>query len=981
MSRRPARQAASARQSSDRQALPAPEAGLGVLGWCVLLCIVVAAFVARVYALQNAQYWWDEFVTLVRAQLPLGELWQSLSYQAPSDASVDSHPPLLHIVTHLLISAGVHGPQLKIASVVSGAAGVLFAGLLGAALYGRWAGLAAALILALNLFHINYSRELRPYGMFLAFALGSFWCLEKARQTGRGRWWAGYAVLAAGMLYASYLATATLAAQGLYVAVDMAARLRSRPGAAWRFGLGFAAGLAGALALYLPWWPGYDYHLRLIRGLSSGFGVPSLQLSGLAKEYVAYRFEALAWQWTVIWAATGLGIVVAVARNWRGGLMLGGWLAVSLAATTAVGAGANIPARYLFCALGLVAVFGGVLADEIARRTLGWAQAPARVLAVLTVAGFLSLPGILALPPLYHPPMLDSVASAAWLADNKNNVEALVFDRNRAQKVIADWNTQGLYSRLGSAPKGAYVRCFLLTDPVRAPKDHTDATFGDLSISRLGVLRQTPVVLDRPFTENFSTPAFYSQAADWENAGPDMGFRSLTPYDPARPGQASWVFESSADRLPPGLALRCRFRLKAPLGVPAPDAKVSVALGLPGQPPALLRAVTWSDFTLTPGVPTAELTLVFPLPPQLAQEKRLEVAFAMDPGTRHGELELAGFSLDWPQSAPLPSGLAARWATLVRTAPLAPWQPGLTLTGEPVLHAFSLDDSLCAPLLSQGLAPQAAHSAFLAQWPGITPVAVLPGAGGVPAVALYDPALWRPWLEPGQTVRLLPERLGGMKIRGVTRPVALALGQAELKLDAALPPAAEIAVQAAGPSSMVFEVTSPRQALDNALFEQGVLVRDDPVGACLSCQDRKACFVVFAFRLPEPASRFKLVYHPYVYGAEGFTNGVNFALSVDGNIYRPVAGFENRDTRRFTEAGRLEADIVLPSPSRVVYLRLEMSSEESQLRLNPLKPLRLEARLLSPLPLPETVGSAPFTPLPADGGATRLFLSPQAVAR
>lgn len=62
-------------------------------------------------------------------------------------------------------------------SAVFGIAGIFAIYVLAKELYGKRAGLIAALFLSVNYFHIAYSQEMRPYGMFFMFTLFSFYRL------------------------------------------------------------------------------------------------------------------------------------------------------------------------------------------------------------------------------------------------------------------------------------------------------------------------------------------------------------------------------------------------------------------------------------------------------------------------------------------------------------------------------------------------------------------------------------------------------------------------------------------------------------------------------------------------------------------------------------------------------------------------------------------------------------------------------------
>lgn len=970
-------------QGGKRPPFPVPGLPLPVIErpvFVALILVSLAALALRLHALGEAHLWWDEFVTLSRAALPPASLWNSLANQAPNDGWLDSNPPLLHFLTHGLLAFGVHDSWIKVPSAVFGAGAVLAVGLLGATLFGRTAGLASALVLTLNLFHIHYSRELRPYSLFLFCALWSLWLLLKARASGRPRHWALYALCVAAMFYSSYLAAATLAGQGLFVLVDWLASRRAAPGAGRAYLFGFCASCLAALALYLPWLPGHMYHLRMIQGLSTGMGAPGLDPASLLKEYVAQGLQA---DLPLAFVALALlaGLAMAAYRNWRGALLFVLWVGMSLAVTVVARFVGQIPARYLVCAVVLVAVAGGVLADALAGLLPRFVPASARAGAALALALLVGLPGLLVYPAFCRPSFTEIEALCSWLRDNRDNVDALIFHRNHHQKVTTAWLVpDDLYQRLGDSPAAPYLRCYLVSEKDAVARTPEIVRFNDLTVHRQGLLRQAPVVLDRPYREDFSSLRFYEDAADWRNAGPDTDRRDLAPFDPSRKGFAVYRFQSPAEGFPQGIALSCRLRLERTARVAPPDASVRIVLGVAGQPPVLDRVVTQADF---PPADSGDqnLALRFPLPEPVVQGQEVELRFELEPGTRHGALSLCDFSLEWPGGVVLSGGLEKRFANLAAAGALRTWTPDAMRLAERSVYAFSLDDDRAAGCLALGLQNANARREFENVWPGLAPVAVWTDSRGAPAVALYDPALDHAWLPPGKRVLYLGDAAAVVKLEGLTASARVHLGREASTLDTDLPAKARLRAQAGQPVRVRLQMTGPDQALDQAYLAENLNADYDGFSPCLRCRTGDGCFATYAFTLPWPAKRVEIVYHPFLSSLSPKPNELAFSLSTDGNAYRRIAVFSGPRLLDWDGGGRMIARTTLDKPSRLVYVRLEMTSEESILRVSPLEPFTLEFELEGSWELPVAPGRAPFVPLEQGPPRARMFFFPARTPR
>jgi hypothetical protein len=106
----------------------------------------------------------------------------------------------------------------------------------------------AAVIFAVNLITIKYSREARMYPLALALVLGQVWFFARALRCGATRDYAGAAFLTALAVAATFTASLVLVPEGLYLAMVLAAA----PSRNWRGAAAVGAALGVGLLLTAP---------------------------------------------------------------------------------------------------------------------------------------------------------------------------------------------------------------------------------------------------------------------------------------------------------------------------------------------------------------------------------------------------------------------------------------------------------------------------------------------------------------------------------------------------------------------------------------------------------------------------------------------------------------------------------------------------------------------------------------------------------
>lgn len=147
--------------------------------WWVL-AITLLGFTLRLYNLAGESLWYDELLQLDIAQDSLGNIFPRLRGHTAV--------PLDYVIAHFWILLGRGEGWVRLPAVMVGTVTLPVAYQLGRVLAGQATGLLFGSLLALAPFHIQYSREVRPYALVVfgvTLAAYGFWQLY---QTGRWRY-------------------------------------------------------------------------------------------------------------------------------------------------------------------------------------------------------------------------------------------------------------------------------------------------------------------------------------------------------------------------------------------------------------------------------------------------------------------------------------------------------------------------------------------------------------------------------------------------------------------------------------------------------------------------------------------------------------------------------------------------------------------------------------------------------------------------
>ncbi len=150
--------------------------------------IVALGVIVRLYRIEAESVWWDEFTSLTH--MGASSLWKFLKLNRTLDPATFPLYYSLEYLWYHYIASSVH--SLRLFSILIGMASVLLLYVFGRDLFGKRAGLAAALCMALSPNHIHHSQGIRMYVLMTLLALLSAYTFMHLVQSWKGRWWAAH---------------------------------------------------------------------------------------------------------------------------------------------------------------------------------------------------------------------------------------------------------------------------------------------------------------------------------------------------------------------------------------------------------------------------------------------------------------------------------------------------------------------------------------------------------------------------------------------------------------------------------------------------------------------------------------------------------------------------------------------------------------------------------------------------------------------
>jgi hypothetical protein len=391
----------------------------------LLLLIFVLGMGLRLYNVDATSLWGDELYTAARAQLDLRSMLENVS------TSGDNPPLSFVLFKYSVMLMGDSDFAFRFPTAILGSLTILLTYKVGEMLWTRQVGLVGSFLLAVNAYHIRFSQFARHYSITVFLALVSLILLLKALQTGKKRFWLGFALASVLNLYNHYFAFLPLVSLTIFgfctIAADWISR-RNLPESASprRQDLMLALSLCLIVLLFLPWLPSMLQHIYGPHVGWEGFDAGSmLRIQRALARVERWLIKYSGLDTTLALLAFALA-VLGIARSTRShALLIGLWLGVPLVfalnVTTDRSAGPAysmfvVPIYLLAVARGGVAVAS--LLERPVRRIVGHPRWVPLITVVIVVLAFAAL----SVAPLraYHLERVrvDWRGAAQYLADN-----------------------------------------------------------------------------------------------------------------------------------------------------------------------------------------------------------------------------------------------------------------------------------------------------------------------------------------------------------------------------------------------------------------------------------------------------------------------------------------------------------------------------------------------------------------------------------
>ncbi len=220
-------------------------AGAPIWRGLALPAILALSLGLRLYDLTGESLWYDEAYSVWTSGMAIGSLRTLWEWQIEF--------PLYYLLLHgWMILFGDGEFAVRLYGALAGAATVVPLYYLGARLFGHRAGVAAALLLAVNPYHVWYSQEVRMFPWAILFSVLSLYAFSRLLDGAHTGWWVTHALATGLSFHLHYYILWLILAQNVYLLGWLAWRYRTVLGRdarplLWRWLLDQA--IVGALAL------------------------------------------------------------------------------------------------------------------------------------------------------------------------------------------------------------------------------------------------------------------------------------------------------------------------------------------------------------------------------------------------------------------------------------------------------------------------------------------------------------------------------------------------------------------------------------------------------------------------------------------------------------------------------------------------------------------------------------------------------------
>jgi len=230
----------------------------------LIVLIVLLGAALRFYGLGREGIWYDEAISIHVSKLGFSDIIRWVF-----NNSAETNPPFYYMILSPWIAVfGDSEAVSRMPSAIFGSLSVIAIYALGKLLYGKRAGLIAALILAVSFFHIKYAQEARGYTLMVCLILVSYYSFLRLTMMRRSTLYTvAYVVSTALLVYTHYYGTMIILAQNIFCFTLL---LRKRK--IGEIGLGGWIKLQAMTGLVLL--PGFVFLAVIALKIQKGFWVP-----------------------------------------------------------------------------------------------------------------------------------------------------------------------------------------------------------------------------------------------------------------------------------------------------------------------------------------------------------------------------------------------------------------------------------------------------------------------------------------------------------------------------------------------------------------------------------------------------------------------------------------------------------------------------------------------------------------------------------
>lgn len=175
----------------------------------IMALIIFIGLFLRIYNLDKESIWVDEIISIKMVHFKLSTIIKAIL--------IDYHPPLYYYILHYWVNLfGDSEFAIRFLSVIFGFLAIFMIYKVGSLLFNKNVGLIGSLILALSVFHIQYSQEARVYSLITLLSLISFYFFIKLFVKSNHLIWIAYVLSNALLIYSHFYGLFIVIAQNIF---------------------------------------------------------------------------------------------------------------------------------------------------------------------------------------------------------------------------------------------------------------------------------------------------------------------------------------------------------------------------------------------------------------------------------------------------------------------------------------------------------------------------------------------------------------------------------------------------------------------------------------------------------------------------------------------------------------------------------------------------------------------------------------------